>query len=199
MNSIVAFFIRAFARISGKLSMLVYQIVFANIELTVGVRFIRIPSVFAANSCKIILKENVVLNSLNFGYHLNMFSKVKLLADGNNSKIIVGKKTRIHGSCIHAQGEIIIGENCLIAANCQIMDSNAHELSMQNPSNRMNTIDKPRKIEIGNNVWLGTGCIILPGTKIGDGSVIAANSVVNGEVPANCLFGGNPAKLLKQY
>ena len=199
MNSIVAFFIRAFARIEGKLSMIIYQLVFANIELNGGVRFVRLPSVFASNTCKIILEENVVLNSLNFGYHLNMYSKVKLLADGKNSKIIIGKNTRVHGSCIHAQGEIIIGENCLIAANCQIFDSNAHELSMNNPSNRINTIDQPQKIEIGNNVWLGTGCIILPGTKISSGSVIAANSVVKGEVPANCLFGGNPAKLLKQY
>ena len=199
MNSIVSFFIRAFARISGKLSFLVYQIVFANIELNRGARFVSFPSVFASNSSKIILEENVVLNSLNFGYHLNMYSKVKLLADGKNSKIVIGKNTRIHGSCIHAQGEIVIGDNCLIAANCQIFDSNAHELSMANPTSRINTIDQPKKIEIGNNVWLGTGCIILPGAKIGNGSVIAANSVVKGEVPANCLFGGNPAKLLKQY
>jgi acetyltransferase-like isoleucine patch superfamily enzyme len=70
---------------------------------------------------------------------------------------------------------------------------------MDNPSERINTIDLSREVIIENNVWIGSGCTILPGTKIGEGSVIAANSVVRGTVPKNCIFGGNPGKLIKQY
>jgi len=47
------------------------------------------------------------------------------------------------------------------------------------------------------NVWIGAGCIVLPGARIGDNAVIAAGSVVRGEVPAGELWGGVPAKYIK--
>lgn len=52
-------------------------------------------------------------------------------------------------------------------------------------------------IEIGENVWIGAGAVVLPGITIGDNSVIAANSVVTADVPANCLYAGTPAKFKK--
>jgi virginiamycin A acetyltransferase len=51
---------------------------------------------------------------------------------------------------------------------------------------------------IGNDVWLGYEAVILPGVQIGDGAIIAAKSVVVGNVPPYTIFGGNPAKLIKQ-
>lgn len=50
---------------------------------------------------------------------------------------------------------------------------------------------------IGNDVWIGSGSTILSGIKIGDGAVIAANSVVVKDIPAYAIVGGNPAKVLK--
>lgn len=52
-------------------------------------------------------------------------------------------------------------------------------------------------IEIGENVWIGAGAVVLPGITIGDNSIIAANSVVSTNVPANCLYAGTPAKFKK--
>ena len=43
--------------------------------------------------------------------------------------------------------------------------------------------------------WISTGCIILPGSSIGKGSVVAARSLINKKFPKNCLIGGIPAKL----
>lgn len=51
-------------------------------------------------------------------------------------------------------------------------------------------------ISIGNDVWIGTHCVILGGVTIGDGAVIAANSVVNKDVPPYAIVGGSPAKVL---
>ena len=51
---------------------------------------------------------------------------------------------------------------------------------------------------VGNDVWIGRESVIMPGVKIGDGTIIAAYSVVAKDVPPYTVFGGNPARLLKQ-
>ena len=57
----------------------------------------------------------------------------------------------------------------------------------------------PRKGDtvIGNDVWIGRESVILPGVKIGDGAIVAACSVVSGDIPPYAVFGGNPARLVK--
>ena len=56
----------------------------------------------------------------------------------------------------------------------------------------------PKPIHIGKRVWIGSGAIVLPGVTIGDNSVIGAGSVVTKDVPADCVYAGNPAKLIKK-
>ena len=51
---------------------------------------------------------------------------------------------------------------------------------------------------IGDNVWIGDKATILPGVKIGEGAVVAANAVVTKDVPAYSMVAGNPAKVIKQ-
>ena len=55
-----------------------------------------------------------------------------------------------------------------------------------------------RPITIGNDVWIGTRVIILPGVAIGDQAVIAAGSVVTKDVPAKAIVGGVPAKFIRE-
>lgn len=57
----------------------------------------------------------------------------------------------------------------------------------------------PRKGDtvIGNDVWIGRESVIMPGIKIVDGAIIAAYSVVAKNVPAYTVYGGNPAKFIK--
>lgn len=50
---------------------------------------------------------------------------------------------------------------------------------------------------IGNDVWIGYDCLIMPRVKIGNGAIIAARSVVTADVPAYTIMGGNPAKPLR--
>lgn len=54
------------------------------------------------------------------------------------------------------------------------------------------------KVTIGNDVWIGANCIVLDGITIGDGAIIAANSVVTKDVEPYYIVGGSPAKLLKK-
>ncbi|WP_317044011.1 acyltransferase [Croceivirga radicis] len=143
----------------------------------------------------IVIEDEVVINSNNKTYHVNMFGPCKFKAEDKGS-IIIGRNSRIHGTCIHARKSISIGSNCLIAANCQIFDSNGHDLCMEEPSKRIGTKGTSKPIVIEANVWLGVGVVVLPGVTIGEGSVISANSVVHKNIPANTIAGGNPVKLI---
>ncbi|MDC6405688.1 MULTISPECIES: acyltransferase [Maribacter] len=170
-----------------------------NVEFGSNIVFKSLPQLILVEGSKIIINDNTVINSQNSGYHLNMFKPCKLIADRPNSEIIIGKNCRIHGTCIHSQKKIIIGDNCLIAANCQIMDSNGHDLSFEKIENRIKTTGGVKEVVIEDNVWLGTGVVVLPGVTIGYGSVISANSVVHKSIPPMVVAGGNPIKIIKDY
>ncbi len=72
------------------------------------------------------------------------------------------------------------------------MDEDFHTISYENK------IIRPKKISIGNNVWIGAGVKIYQGTTIEDGCVIASNSVVRGCFnKSNTIIGGNPGKVIK--
>lgn len=143
--------------------------------------------------------NRVTLNSSNQSYHINMHSPVKLYAEGQGTEIVIGADTRIHGTCLHACERIEIGEKCLIAANTQIFDSSGHDLSFENVEARLNTKGQTKPVIIEDCVWIGANCLILPGVRIGHGSVIAAGSVVTKSIPPMSLAGGNPARVIKSF
>ncbi|WP_223829344.1 acyltransferase [Paenibacillus arenilitoris] len=96
------------------------------------------------------------------------------------------------GVGIAANKEIVIGDNVKIGPRTSIFDSNYHRIDSADKS------EMSRRITIGNNVWIGADCTILPGVTIGDNSVIAAKSTVNKDVPKNVLVGGSPAKVIRE-
>lgn len=108
---------------------------------------------------------------------------------------------------------LIIGKFCAIACGTKfIMGPANHRISSVTtypfhvfggawPENTPPHLDQlPRKgdIVIGNDVWIGRECVIMPGVKIGDGAIVAACSVVAKDIPPYTVFGGNPARLIKQ-
>ena len=174
---------------------------FSTKRLILGknVRFIGFPHYIIHREATIKIGDNCTIGSSNRRYHANMYSKTKLFADKAGSSIVIGDNSRLQGACVHAYSSVTIGKNCLIAANTQVLDSNGHAPCYDNPADRLHTADKGRPIVIEDNVWVGINSIVLGGTHIGEGSIIAANSVVKGDVPSRCIYGGNPAKLIKQF
>lgn len=124
------------------------------------------------------------------------------------SSIQIGRFTSISGpntDLICAINPIKIGSFCSIARNVSIQEYN-HNMDNfttyyvgKNLDVELASSEKISKgaIEIGNDVWIGTQCVILSGAKIGDGAIIAANSVVTGEIPPYAIAGGSPAKVIK--
>lgn len=194
-------FNRFWNKIINILSTIYCNLIFRIDGVSLGKRvyFKKIPSIYKVRKAVISIGNGTTINSNNFGYHLNMNSKTKIIADRKESVIIIGENCRIHGTCIHAFNTIKIGNNCLIAANTNIIDANGHLLSFDNPSNRINTVDLGKPITIHDNVWIGANCLILGGVVIGNGAVVAANSVVKNNVPSMSVAAGNPAITIKQY
>lgn len=181
----------------GALSLLFFK---STGRVTAGdcVIFKGIPHIDVRRGSHIHIGAGVTLNSSPLGYHLNMFSPVKLMVDRNDATIKIGDGTRIHGFCIHAKESISIGARCLIAANCQIMDNNGHDLAADDPSTRIGTTGLIKPVVIDDDVWLGTGVVVLAGVRIGRGSVVGAGSVVTADIPPMVLAGGAPSMVLRQ-
>ncbi len=132
------------------------------------------------------ISDNVTLHSSNKGYHAQMCQPVKLYVDAPGAVIEIGSDSRLNGCCIHAKNRIKIGQNCLIAANVNIIDTDGHLLDPNDRTNPQNR-DVPREIIIGSNVWIGLNAVILKGVRIGDNSVISANCVVSEDIPPDSL------------
>ena len=82
----------------------------------------------------------------------------------------------------------------MIAPFVYIVDS-SHGTKLDSTMNSQPNKTSPIIIE--DDVWIGANSTILPGVKIGKGSIVAAGSVVTTDVPENNLYGGVPAKFLK--
>lgn len=116
-------------------------------------------------------------------------------------EIIIGKNCYIgEYNHITSTNKIIIGDNLLTGRWVTITD-NSHGVTdyktLQQPP-LMRLVTSKGSVVIGNNVWIGDKATILSGVTIGDGAVIAANSVVTKDVPAYSVVAGNPAKVVKQ-
>ena len=105
----------------------------------------------------------------------------------HNGKIIIGNNCFFNRSCSFTSlDEIKIGNDCIFGENVKIYDHN-HKINRQNGLFREQGYCT-KKIEIGNNVWIGTSSIILPGVKIGNNVVVAAGSVVTKSIKDNTTF-----------
>jgi acetyltransferase-like isoleucine patch superfamily enzyme len=114
-----------------------------------------------------------------------------------NAQLTIGNNVGISSSCLWVSDFLKIGNNTKIGANCSIIDTDAHALDyIKRRKDDIRDI-KRKGIEIGEDVFIGTSCIIMKGVIIGSRSIVAAGSVVVKDIPDDEMWGGNPAKFIK--
>jgi acetyltransferase-like isoleucine patch superfamily enzyme len=171
-----------------------------NQSVTLGqsLRAMAFPIIDLQAGSTLILGDKIVLCSDSSGTALGVARPVVIRCLTPDAKISIGNDCGLSGTVICSAMSVTIGERCLIGADVKIFDTDFHPHAA---TNRRYTkpiwpkISSPVVIE--DDVFIGTNAIISKGVHIGHGSIIAAGSVVTRDVPANCIAGGNPAKVIK--
>ncbi|WP_158904637.1 DapH/DapD/GlmU-related protein [Burkholderia sp. L27(2015)] len=142
----------------------------------------------------------------------------RIVLERSVGTVSVGHDTYIGGSQIICADQIEIGNNVLVSWGCTIADHDSHSLDWRE---RAEDVRKWREgllsgglekasefknwdvvekapIRIEDKVWLGMNVTVLKGVTIGEGSVVAAGSIVTKDVPSWTLVAGNPARVIKE-
>jgi maltose O-acetyltransferase len=123
-----------------------------------------------------------------------------------------GKNIRIHHNA-DISANIEVGDHCIIGTRCMIQSGVVMgdyimigpDVKIYSRNHVFSSLETPvslqgkefKKTILGNDVWIGANCVILPGVKIGHKTVIAAGSIVTKDIPDFALVGGNPARVIR--
>lgn len=142
----------------------------------------------------IVGRITLINRNIRLGHHVTIYPEVMFFGDG---LIDIGDNVDIgNGTIIYASksGGVTIGKNSLVAAQSYIIDMDHGIHTGELIRNQQDTV---APVSIGEDVWIAAGCKILKGSQIHDGAIIGASSLVKGEIPANAIAVGIPAKVKK--
>lgn len=112
-----------------------------------------------------------------------------------SSKLIIGDNSGVGVDCV-CGGEVIIGNDVMMAPECVIISRN-HEFLKTDVPMRLQGYRAEQSCIIGDDVWICRRVMIMPGISIGSHSIIAAGAVVTKDVPEYAIVAGVPAKVVK--
>lgn len=138
-----------------------------------------IPIVISSLDCFDIDNESFITIGRKFAARKNSLFESK-----NGGKMSIGDNVFFNRECIVTCFEkITIGDRCIFGPNVKIYD---HDHDIKNHKVDLNSFSTG-SIFIGEDCWIGTGCIILKRTKIGNGCIIGAGCIVKGDIPDNSV------------
>ncbi len=139
--------------------------------------------------CTLWMGKNALLMSS--GFTMYEGAAIVVLEGG---RLSVGNKSYMNESLIQCALSISIGNDCAIASDVLIQDTDFHPILDEQGKEK--PVAKP--VVIGNKVWICAKATILKGVTIGDGAIVAAGAVVTKDVPAYSVVAGNPAKVVRE-
>jgi acetyltransferase-like isoleucine patch superfamily enzyme len=141
--------------------------------------------------------SNVKINSSFRSNQVGLSFKTAISV-ASEARVIIGDNVGISNSLIYAWKSIIIEKDVLIGGGCQIFDTDFHSISYEARVHRGDNETKTREVIIREGSFIGASSIILKGVEIGARSIVAAGSVVSRSIPADEVWGGNPAMFIKR-
>jgi acetyltransferase-like isoleucine patch superfamily enzyme len=153
---------------------------------------LRAPALLAGKG-RISFGDGVILGWEQSAGYLSGYTYIE--ARGPDSRITFGDLTHLNnGVMVVSEGPgISLGRRCLIGPGVHVYDSDFHPLVA---ADRHDAAPRMARVEIGDDVFVGTNALILKGVTVGDGAVVAAGAVVVADVPAGAVVAGNPARVI---
>lgn len=144
------------------------------------------------------------IDAIEIGQNVHVFAGVEIIVfpttrhSNVRGGLVLGDGAVISkGVNIRAAGGVIrIGAGTAISQHCVVIAAN-HRAVLGQPYLYSPWDESRTGVTVGSNVWIGANCVLLPGVTIGDNALIAAGSVVSRDVPPNEIWGGVPARKLK--
>jgi virginiamycin A acetyltransferase len=131
------------------------------------------------------------------GAHSRIYDFVVLRAVGGTGDIVLGAHCYINPHCVlYSGGGILLGDYVLVGPNTSIVPANHAFDRVDVPMRQQGFMPSRGGVSIADDVWIGANCAILDGARIARGAVVAAGSVVRGDVGAYEIWGGVPARRL---
>lgn len=163
------------------------------------------PGVYFHRRSRVSLIEGATSENIHIGANSRIYGTLAACSKG---VITIGEHSQVGAnSSLRCVAGISIGSFTAVADNVIVCDNNNHPVNpldrhimQQTPSGSFerswrNSDSSP--ITIGDDCWIGQHSRICKGVTIGNGCVVAANSVVTKDIPENCIAAGNPARIVK--
>lgn len=193
---------------SPKIKGWLFKNIFSPPNLKIGTRFQcdTFPRVQITDNASIQIGDNVTFrrdvelrahqnSQLKIGRQCQIDRGVRILST-NSSRIKIGDRTKVGlYTVINGGDSVSVGSNCLISGFVYLQTSmhrHEREKFIQNQGY------DHASIFLGEDVWIGTHAVIMPGTTLNDGVVVGSNAVVTKSVQAGEIVGGVPARVLKK-
>lgn len=157
---------------------------------------------YDCSSFSINPKSNVSIGRafiVNSGPKFGIGTTMSKITVAKGASLKIGDYVGISSTTILVNNSLEIGNHVNIGGGCFINDSNNHSIDWRDRTDRKQDVLKAKSapIVICDYVFIGARSMILKGVTIGEKSIIAAGSVVVKDIPANCIAGGNPCKVIK--
>ncbi len=135
--------------------------------------------------------------------NLRVSGRVQISRDCNvaldyDATLTIGGETIFNEGCsVSCYSDTTIGSGCAISWGVRILDSDIHKL-LRDGETTPRAPSPHAPINIGKDCWVGANAVVLKGTQLGDGSVVAAGAVVASKVPPSSLVAGVPARVVRE-
>ena len=174
------------------------QIKKANLPRYKDICFCGKPHLYVAEGSNVSIGKGFVCRSGIIQSVDNYVSSKIVVSQG--ASLTIGENSGISNVVLYSTDSISIGSNVNIGAGTMIFDTDFHSTDWRDRIDREKDRNcaKSKPISIGDNVFIGARSIVTKGVTIGDRSMVAAGSVVAHDIPADELWGGNPARFIRK-